>query len=311
MPVADTLVGSSVIMKIAVAMNHMSKPTVTDEPDAVEAFAFQRAEETLDVRIAIGRMWRDANIRDTSGGQDTIEAGFAKLTAAIMDKMGDAVPGKEAGVGHGQVAGDLLHDDGVGICGHGADMHFSGGDDHDYADVKRAPSGKGQHRDAGEVNAGEGRPVSGEKNPPGLLVHATIRDGFDAVGFEYAFDRSGRNSDVHAGEHANDFAITPGILTGKSDHQPLDVVGDRWSATASSRWFLNRDIRGQLAEPSAQRRCRRQSQQMLGCALPPERLRQFSELPFIRVTEVPQGIRQQTQQDADEGGLKHDDRPQA
>jgi hypothetical protein len=53
--VANALVGSSVIMKIAVAMNYMSKPTVTDEPNAVEAFAFQRAEEALDMWIAIGR----------------------------------------------------------------------------------------------------------------------------------------------------------------------------------------------------------------------------------------------------------------
>jgi hypothetical protein len=59
--VANTLVGSSVIMKIAVAMSHMSKPTVPDEPDAVEAFAFQRAEEALDMWIAIGRMSYSTN----------------------------------------------------------------------------------------------------------------------------------------------------------------------------------------------------------------------------------------------------------
>ena len=52
-PVADSLVRSTVVVEVAVALGDVGKPTITDEPDAVQTFLFERSEKAFDVRIAI------------------------------------------------------------------------------------------------------------------------------------------------------------------------------------------------------------------------------------------------------------------
>ena len=88
------------------------------------------------------------------------------------------------------------------------------------------------------------------------------------------------------------------------------MVADRRPA-AMSYGLFHVYVLDQTPESSAQRRCGCQSQQMFSGVLPPEGLRQFSELPFIGVAEMAQGIGKQAQEGADKRCLQGDDRTQA
>ena len=52
--ITDSLMRSSVVVEVAIAFGDVGKPAITDEPDTVQAFLFERPKEPLDVRIAVG-----------------------------------------------------------------------------------------------------------------------------------------------------------------------------------------------------------------------------------------------------------------
>ena len=99
------------IVIVAVDVADMAQCAITDKPDAGQALLLHRAEESLDVRVAVGCAGWNANDRYPSITQDIIKACFAEFTTAIVNEVGDAVCRQESGIAHGQVAGQLLHDD--------------------------------------------------------------------------------------------------------------------------------------------------------------------------------------------------------
>ena len=102
--IADTLMRSSVVVKIAIDVNGVSQAAITDKPESVQAFGLERQEESFDVRVAVGRPWWGADDFDAGAAQHVIEASLAELTAAVMDEVGDVMLGEKAGVGHGESA---------------------------------------------------------------------------------------------------------------------------------------------------------------------------------------------------------------
>ena len=84
--IADSLVRSSVIVKIAITFGDVGKPAITDEPDAVQAFLLERPEESFDVRIAVGRARRNTDVGDPCAGQHSITPSCARLAAPLLKK---------------------------------------------------------------------------------------------------------------------------------------------------------------------------------------------------------------------------------
>ena len=52
--IADSLMRSSVIVKVAITFGDIGKSAIIDEPNAVQTFLLERPEESFDVRIAVG-----------------------------------------------------------------------------------------------------------------------------------------------------------------------------------------------------------------------------------------------------------------
>ena len=146
---------SSVIVEVAIAFGDVGKPAITDEPDAVQALLFERPKEPLDVRIAVGRARRNTDNGDACAGQHAIEARFAKFSAAVVNQMGDAMLCEEPGIDHGQVAGDLLHDDRVRMSRDREDVYLVRCDDHGHAHVKHFPPCQRQYGDTGKVDTSQ------------------------------------------------------------------------------------------------------------------------------------------------------------
>ena len=93
--VIDSLMRSSVVVKIAVDADRMPQATITNKPEAMQAFSLERAEEALDVRIAVGCPRRDPHDLDSGGTQHVIESGFAEFTATIVDQVGGALRARD------------------------------------------------------------------------------------------------------------------------------------------------------------------------------------------------------------------------
>lgn len=138
--VVDSLMRSSVVVKIAVDADGMPQATITNKPEAMQAFSFERSEEALDVRIAVRCPRRDPHDLDTSGSQHVIESCFAEFTATIVDQVRDALLREKAGIGHGQRASNLLHDGLVGMAGDRAQMHATCRHLHHHAHVTGLPT---------------------------------------------------------------------------------------------------------------------------------------------------------------------------
>ena len=145
---------SSVIVEVAIALGDVDESAITDEPDAMQAFVFERSEEAFDVRIAIGRVWWNADVSDARAGQHLVKTCLAKFATTIMDQVRDAMVCQEAGIDHGQVSSNLLHDDGIGIGSDQEHMHLAGCNDHGHADVEHFPASQRQHWDTREINTG-------------------------------------------------------------------------------------------------------------------------------------------------------------
>ena len=69
----------------------------------MQAFVFERSEEAFDVRIAIGRVWWNADVGDACAGQYVVKACLAKFATAVVDQVRDAMLRKEPSIDHGQV----------------------------------------------------------------------------------------------------------------------------------------------------------------------------------------------------------------
>ena len=157
--VVDSLMRSSVVVKIAGDVDRMPQATITNKPEAMQAFSFERTEEALAVRIAVGCPRRDAHDLDTSGTQHVIESRFAECTATIVDQVRDAMLRVKAGIGHGQRAGNLLHDGLVGMARDRAQIHAACCHLHHHAHVTRLPTSERQDRHARHVKARQPRPM--------------------------------------------------------------------------------------------------------------------------------------------------------
>ena len=152
--IPDPLMRSSVIVEVAVALGDVGESSITDEPDAMQAFLFERPEKAFDVRIAVRRAWWNADVGDARAGQYLVKPCLAKFAPAIMDQVRDAMLCEETSVDHAQVSCNLLHDDGIGIGSDQEHMHLAGCNDHGHADVEHFPASQRQHWDTREINTG-------------------------------------------------------------------------------------------------------------------------------------------------------------
>ena len=150
---------SSVVVKIAGDADGMPQATITNKPEAMQAFSCERTEEALDVRIAVGCPWWDTHDLNTSGTQDIIESDFAEFTTTVVDQVRDAMLREKVGIGHGQRAGNLLHDGQVGNARDRAQMHAACCHLHHHVHVTRLPTSERQDWHARQVKARQRRPM--------------------------------------------------------------------------------------------------------------------------------------------------------
>ena len=307
--IADTLMRSSVVVEIAIDVNGVSQAAITDKPESVQAFGLERQEKSFDVRITVGGPWRGADDFDAGAAQHVIEASLAELTAAVMDEVGYVMLGEKAGVGHGESACDLLHDSAVGMHGDDAAVNTARGNMHHDTDHGWLPSGQREHGNGSEIDAGKGLPVGGEKGSPVDTVFLALRCRLDAVCEQDASDRRTRDWVSESGHHPNESAVAPDILAREAHDQIAHKAGNRLSSAALFGFCFRRAswrASHQLAKPAAQGVGGSDATQGSGGGFPAQRLGEFRKLTPVDLGEVPQGLGQQAQQDADERALQDD-----
>ena len=90
------------VVKIKIDADGMPQPSITDKPEAMQAFAFERTKEALDVRIAVGCPRRDAHDLDTSGTQGRHPIPVCRIhrrRRGVLDQVRDAMLQEKAGIG--------------------------------------------------------------------------------------------------------------------------------------------------------------------------------------------------------------------
>lgn len=121
----DSLMMALAVKMVDVLIERQSQAAFADEPESIEAFVLERFDEALAMGVGIGRRHRAEHGVDSSNEQDALEGGRI-LSIVVADQMGDAVRGQKAGVGHGEIASDLGHDDVIGRGMNAGDMHLPG-----------------------------------------------------------------------------------------------------------------------------------------------------------------------------------------
>ena len=193
-PIANALVRSSVVIEVAVGQAGVAQSAIPDEPDARQALLFHRAKEAFDVRIAVGCARWDSDDGDSCIAQHVVKACLAEFSPAVVNHMRDTAGRQESGIAHGQIAGQLLHDDLIRMHGDQDTADLSRREAHDHGNHARLPSHQGQYRNRGEVDTGQGGPVCSEEDLPLARCHLPFRRRFDAVSLQYPPDRRCRVS---------------------------------------------------------------------------------------------------------------------
>ncbi len=202
--------------------NNSGVSLVVDQ-QSVGVLRADAAHEPFRVAVRLGRARRDLDHGDGFGGEHGIKGGgeFAVPVADHQAEGADAVTEV-----HQQVASGLS---GPGRCGMGGDaqeMDPAGVDFHHQQNVKAA------QRDGVEGEKVSGQQASGlsaQEGPPPGVGPAGCRA--EPRGGQAPPNRGGIDAMPETDEFAADSAVAPGrILSCQTQHQSLDVVGDRWAA---------------------------------------------------------------------------------
>jgi len=120
-PVADALMGSVMVIPVAVLSQRSAKRSFTKEPEVVGAFLLDAAQHALGVGVHVRRARRGEPDGDAAAGENGVETGLGEGSIAIVDEE-PRVPSIEDAIRHRELPGDVGHHGLIGMLRDGGDM---------------------------------------------------------------------------------------------------------------------------------------------------------------------------------------------
>ncbi len=198
-----------------------------EEDQAVGTLLAETPPEPLQVGIEIGRSSRQPRQLGPSVAQDPAER-RAELAVPVQQQV--TLPGQEAVVGRGQVAGHLLHPGLIRMGGDAGTVDPAGGQLHHEQQVEGNQAAAGPDLDRREVGGGQNFPVGLQKRRPRRLPFP-LGSRLDAVSLEDVGDAAVGQFVVEVGQRPLEAVVAPRrVLLSQADDQLLDLLGDGGSS---------------------------------------------------------------------------------
>jgi len=230
--IADSLVGSVMVIPIDVRCQGLAQRRVADTPDMVGELFLNTSDDPFAMGVHI-RGTRGSDVYGhVCGGDDPVESGVFEDAVTVVQQMGDAPLFQNSAI-HDQGSSDVGHDGAVRVLGDSGDMDATGGEVDDDQDIDGTQSREGDHRGSEEITGGELTPVQRTESFPVLGSPGAFACGRDVVALQNVGDgRFGERGSVHQ-QHAEDFSIAPG---GAAPGDDADETFDPASRSRSPRF---------------------------------------------------------------------------